>query len=148
MPSTHRAATAAVLACLGSGCTSASESQQPSAERAPAVADAPRCRSAPVDNYLAEYWQKCWFDATRGRWRTLSHEFHYNVLVVEVEAASLDDAEEIIRRFVDLHRGRFIDITLYIHQEPASRPGPVRRIHWDIDSDGLDTLNFTGTRGQ
>lgn len=112
------------------------------------ASDAPPCRSAPVDNYLDERWQQCWFDAAHGRWRTLSHEFHYNVLVVEVEAASLDDAEEILRRFVDLHRGRFIDITIYVNREPASRPGPTRRIHWEMDSNTFDTLDFAGVGRQ
>ena len=70
------------------------------------------------------------------------------MLVVEVEAASLEDAEEIIRRFIDLHRERFTDITVYVHMEPASRPGPVRRIHWSSDAEALDTLDFTGVRGQ
>ena len=138
--STHLLA-AAVIACLSSGCT-------PTPEKEPPVPDAPRCAPGPVDNYLSEGWQRCWFDAAHGRWRTLSHEFHYDVLVVEVEAASLEDAEEIIRRFIDLHRERFTDITVYVHMEPASRPGPVRRIHWSSDAEALDTLDFTGVRGQ
>jgi hypothetical protein len=53
-----------------------------------------------------------------------------------------------IRRFVDLHRGRFIDITIYVYREPASRPGPTPRIHWDLDSDALDTLDFAGVGRQ
>jgi hypothetical protein len=108
----------------------------------------PRCPSGTVDNYLADRWQRCWFDAARGQWRTLSHEFHYSVLVVEVESASLDNAEEIIRRFVDLHRGRFTDITIYVHQEPAAQPGPVRRIHWEWDEKAFDTLDFAGVKGR
>lgn len=107
-----------------------------------------RCPSGAVDNYLEERWQQCWFEAGNGRWRTLGHEFHYDVLVIEVEAASLDDAEEITRRFVSLHAGRFTDMTVYVYQVPASMPGPIRRVHWALGSDDLETLDFTGARGQ
>jgi hypothetical protein len=141
MSPTRGVAAAAVLAGVCWACS-------PAPEPLPPVANEPRCPPPPVDNYLDERWQQCWFDAARGRWRTLSHDFHYNVLIVEVEAASLDDSEEIIRRFIDLHRERFIDITLYVHQEPAAQPGPVRRLHWDLDSNAIDRLDFTGARGQ
>lgn len=101
-----------------------------------------------MDNYLDTRWQQCWFEAAHGRWRTLSHDLHYDVLVVEVEAASLDDAPEIVRRFAALHAGRFNDITVYVYQAPASTPGPIRRVHWASGSDTLDTLDFAGARGQ
>ena len=107
-----------------------------------------RCPPGSVDNYLDMRWQQCWFEAAHGRWRTLSHDFHYDVLVVEVEAASLDDAPEIVRRFAGVHAGRFTDMTIYVHQEPASKPGRVRRVHWSFATDALDTLDFAGARGQ
>ena len=132
--------TAFVLAGLWTACAAAQD-------RRPPPSGTPQCRSGKVDNYLADHWQRCWFDAARGRWRTLSHEFHYDVLVVETESASLDNAEEILRRFVDLHRGRFTDITIYVRLEPASKPGPVRRIHWEWDTKTFDTLDFTGAKG-
>jgi hypothetical protein len=102
-----------------------------------------RCAKGPVDNYLSERWQQCWFDAPRGRWRTLNHELHYDVLVVEVEAAGLGDADEIARRFVTLHRDRFSEILIYVQAETtpiASRI--VRRVRWARKT-GFETLEFT-----
>lgn len=137
----HHAVIAAVIAGLSAACAERGGEEWQAAA-------AGRCPSGPVDNYLATRWQQCWFDAASGRWRTLSHDFHYDVLIVEVEAASLDDAEEITRRFVGLHAGRFMDITIYVYEEPASMPGPIRRVHWASGADELDTLDFTGARGQ
>ena len=101
-----------------------------------------RCAKGPVDNYLSQQWQQCWFDAPRGRWRTLNHELHYDVLVVEVEAASLADADEIARRFVRLHDDRFSEILIYV--QAASTPTAsriVRRVRWARKT-GFETLEF------
>ncbi|HXH24990.1 MAG TPA: hypothetical protein VNI78_07055 [Vicinamibacterales bacterium] len=48
-----------------------------------------------VSNYLVPRWQQCWFSEQGGRWRTLDDTLHYSVLVVQVEATSLDLAGAI-----------------------------------------------------
>jgi hypothetical protein len=99
------------------------------------------CRSGPVGNLLSPGWQQCWFNAAGGRWRTLKHELHYDSFVVDVEAATLVDAREIAQRFID-NQPRFRYLTLYVYQEPASTPGPVRRLSWSAAT-GFETLDYT-----
>ena len=100
------------------------------------------CPAGTVDNYLLTQWQQCWFDAAHGRWRTLSDDTHYDTLVVQVEAASLADAEEIARRFVQVHGERYpLEILIYVHQESRVPPRTVRRVTWSAKS-GFQTLDF------
>lgn len=106
---------------------------------APGAADQP-CAPGPVDNYMAARWQQCWFESAGGRWRTVNHEFHYDVLVAQVEATTLEDAEEITRRWVDQHRERFHEILVYVR--PASGTvSTTRRVRWTA-ADGYQTLDF------
>lgn len=104
----------------------------------------PSCPPGPVANYLTADMQQCWQEAAHGRWRTLSHELHYDVLVAEVSADSLADGEEIARRFVDVHGGRFAEILLYVRQESAAGPSEIRRLRW-AGGARLETLEFVGT---
>lgn len=97
-----------------------------------------------VTNYLAAHAQQCWFNGPEGRWRTLAHELHYDVVVVEVEAATLDAAPGIARRFVELHGERFVEIVVYVQAERAPVPSPIRRMRWTRGG-GFETLDFTGT---
>jgi hypothetical protein len=60
----------------------------------------PRCAAGAAEYLLSVDALQCWFDAPRGRWRTLSRESQHDVLVVHVEALDARDAEEIARRFV------------------------------------------------
>ncbi len=101
------------------------------------------CPPGPVDNYLDSEKQQCWLEAPHGRWRTLNHEFHYTVLVVEVEAASLDDGLDIIRRFVNAHEDMFSEILVYVQAESAPATSRIRRVRW-TKKNGFETLEFTG----
>jgi hypothetical protein len=83
---------------------------------------------------------QCWFTAPNGRWRTLSHESHYAVLVVNVEAADIGDAVLIARRFVARERDRFSEILVYV-QQPSTQTGTIRRIRWTTEG-GFETLDF------
>jgi hypothetical protein len=84
---------------------------------------------------------QCWFTAAHGRWRTLSHESHYAVLVVEVEAADIRDADGIARQFVDAERGTFSEILLYVQRQARSAGDRIRRVRWTSDL-GFDSLDF------
>ena len=84
---------------------------------------------------------QCWFTAANGRWRTLSHESHYAVLVVSVEAADVRDADMIAQRFVTSERQTFSEILLYVQRELRSDGSIVRRIRWTIEG-GFEALDF------
>lgn len=101
------------------------------------------CPRRAIANYLAAEFLQCWFEAPHGRWRTLNHEFHYTVLVVEVEAASLDDAHEITARWVRLHREKFSEILVYVQAESAPKTSLVRRVRW-TRAKGYETLEYMG----
>jgi hypothetical protein len=64
--------------------------------------------------------------------------------VIEVEAASLDDADEISRRLVSLHGEKFSEILLYVQAAPGPEDSPIRRIQW-TRSGGFATLDFVGS---
>jgi hypothetical protein len=84
---------------------------------------------------------QCWFTAAHGRWRTLSHESHYAVLVIEVEAADIRDADGIARQFVDAERGTFSEILLYVQRQARSAGDRIRRVRWTSDL-GFESLDF------
>jgi len=88
------------------------------------------CPGGRVENFMAARAQQCWYRASPGRWRIVNHEFHYDSLVMDTEASSLDVAEEITRRLAEVHGERFSEILIYVQQESASRPSPVRRVLW------------------
>ena len=100
------------------------------------------CPSGRVDNFMAARAQLCWYRAPQGCWRILNHEFHYDSLVVDTEATSVDLAEEITRRLTEVHAERFSEILIYVEQESASRPSPVRRVLWTRNSKP-EYLDFT-----
>jgi hypothetical protein len=102
------------------------------------------CPAGPVDNYLSERWQQCWFNGPHGRWRTLEHHLHYYTLVVEVEAASLADADDIARRFVDLHKEQFSEIMLYVQAASAPATSLIRRVRWTKGT-RFESLEFVGS---
>ena len=102
------------------------------------------CPRRPIVDYMAAEFLQCWFDAPHGRWRTLNHEFHYTVLVVEVEAASLDDAHEIAARWAKVHREMFSEILVYVQAESARETSLIRRVRW-TRAKGYDTLEYMGS---
>lgn len=105
------------------------------------------CPPGRIDNYLSSEARQCWFYAPQGRWRTLSHELHYDVVVVRVEATSLDDADAIARRFVEVHGRRFSEVMIYVQAESAPMPPRIRRVRW-TDNTGFERLEFIGLPGR
>jgi hypothetical protein len=100
-----------------------------------------RCPAAAHDDLLSVDALQCWFSARHGRWRTLSHESHFDVLVVEAEALDVRDAEAIARRFAAQKAGEFTEILLYVHPERTVANAHVRRVQWTRDG-GFSVLDF------
>jgi len=100
------------------------------------------CPTGADGHLLSSDALQCWFTAPSGRWRTLSHESHYAVLVVNVEAADLDDAEAIARRFVAGERATFSEILVYVQDEGRTDDDTVRRIRWTLET-GFEALDFS-----
>ena len=101
------------------------------------------CPEAALSQLLSPEALQCWFTAPHGRWRTLSHESHYAVLVVNVEAADIRDAEVIGRQFVGAERQTFSEILVYVHPEQRDGDG-MRRVRWTTVG-GFETLDFNGS---
>jgi len=87
---------------------------------------------------------QCWFEAPHGRWRTLSHDFHYDSLVFEVEATSLDDARTIAERIVGVHGKRLLELALYVRTPAPADGSPrrLRRIQWSSRDGYAAPLDF------
>ena len=101
----------------------------------------PPCTADGRTDLLSAAALQCWFEAPHGRWRTLSHESHYQVLVVEVAVFDLRDTEDIARRFV-ADQPQFSEILVYARREPTLSPARVRRVRW-TRSGGFETLEFS-----
>ncbi len=84
---------------------------------------------------------QCWFPARRAQWRTLSHESHYDVLVVTVEAFDLRDAAEIASRFVANQRDTFSEIMIYARPPLRSGTTRIRRVRWTREQ-GSEMFDF------
>lgn len=104
----------------------------------------PVCAVAAADALLSPEALQCWFAARHGRWRILSHVSLYDALVVQVEAQSLRDADEITRRFTARESGVFSEILVYTQTEPRKPSSRVRRVRW-TRSAGYDVLEFTSS---
>jgi len=100
-----------------------------------------RCSASAADALLSVDALQCWFDARHGRWRTLKHESHFDVLVVYVESMNPADADEIARRFVDQLEREFSEVLVYVQPERASGRTRVRRIQW-TRANGFSVLDF------
>ena len=98
------------------------------------------CPSSRVTNYMAARAQQCWYVSDQGRWRITNHEFHYDVLVMETEASSLDLTTEIVRRIAGVHGERFVEMMIYVRREGTSPP-MVRRAR-RVQSGTIDLLDF------
>jgi hypothetical protein len=99
------------------------------------------CPARAAQDLLSVDALQCWFTASHGRWRTLSHESHYAVLVVEVEAADIRDADGIARQFVEAERGTFSEILLYVQRGARSPAAGMRRVRWTRER-GFEVLDF------
>ena len=104
----------------------------------------PVCPAAAADALLSPNALQCWFAARHGRWRILSHVSLYDALVVQVEAQSLRDADEIARRFTGRESEPFSEILVYTHSESGGPSSKVRRVRW-TRSTGHEVLEFTSS---
>jgi hypothetical protein len=101
----------------------------------------PACPTVAADALLSPTALQCWFAARHGRWRILSHVSLYDALVVQVEAQSLRDADEIARRFTEQESELFSEILVYTHSESRGPSSKVRRVRW-TRSAGHEVLEF------
>ena len=113
------------------------------AARRPVASDygVPPCPPGAAGRLLSDEALQCWFDAPRGRWRTLKQESHFDVLVVRVEARDVRDAEDIARRFAATGQQTFSEILLYVQPEPPADQTRIRRVRWTRES-GFETLDY------
>jgi len=102
------------------------------------------CPADAADHLLSVDALQCWFDAPHGRWRILNHDSHYAVLVVNVEALTVRDADAIARRFVGVDNGSFSEILVYVQPESRTGSQKVRRVRWERGG-GFETLEFTAS---
>jgi hypothetical protein len=103
----------------------------------------PRCPAGAEDDLLSPAALRCWLDAPRGHWRTLSRAWAFRALVVKAEASDVTDAEAIARRWVADCGDRFSEILVYVQREPAPAPTLIRRVQW-TSAGGFQSLEFTG----
>jgi hypothetical protein len=106
----------------------------------------PVCPAAAKNDLLSPDALQCWFTASHGHWRTLSHQSHLEALVVEVEARDLRDAVEIARRVTEDPKARaFSEILVYVARQHG-RESRIRRVRW-TQSTGFETLDFASPSG-
>ena len=89
---------------------------------------------------------QCWLRTPHGRWRTLSHDSHFDVLVVQVEATDLRDAVDVARAFAANQRETFSEILVYVHEPGHSDRVRTRRVRW-TKAGGFEIFDFTAPPG-
>ncbi len=100
------------------------------------------CPAAASSDLLSVDALQCWFPARHGRWRTLSHDSHFDVLVVQVEALDVRDAASIAAAFAADHGAMFSEILIYVHEPARSGPVRTRRVRWTKTAP-LEVFDFT-----
>jgi len=92
---------------------------------------------------------ECWFRAPHGRWRILSHDSHFDVLVVQAEAVDLRDAEWIATAFAAQQQagrlqpgGPFSEILVYVREPAHAGRVRTRRVRWTKTAP-LEIFDFT-----
>ena len=103
-----------------------------------------RCPINAAEALLSASALQCWVDGSHGRWRTVSHDSHYDALVVHVEVLDLRDADEIARRFVLGESKTFSEILIYAQPESLTASSQIRRVRWTREA-GFETLNFAAS---
>ena len=101
----------------------------------------PTCRVGVDRDFLSVDALQCWLEAPHGRWRIVSHHSLHDVLVLMVEASSLQDASGICRRIAAAHSTTFHEILVYTHQEAQPSTSRIVRAQWSPTS-GINLLTF------
>ena len=102
----------------------------------------PPCPVGAEKNLLDPAALECWFKASHGLWRTRYRVWVHSVLLVNVDAANLRDAQEIAQRFVDERAGEFREIAVYVREDGAPEDAKTRRVTWTRESGDIDVLDF------
>ena len=104
------------------------------------------CPAAASDDLLSYHALQCWFASPNGTWRTLDYQQVHSVLVVQVAATNVGDAEIIGRRFAAAGaERRFAEILIYVEREGGSSDDSIRRVQW-TPAGGLVVMDFPGDR--
>ena len=103
----------------------------------------PRCEPGAERNLSTEAALQCWFRASHGGWRILTHDGHYDSVVYHVAADDLQDADEIARMVVASEGMGLGELVLYVYPEPIATSLQTRRISW-TKRGGYQTLDFPG----
>jgi hypothetical protein len=135
-----RRAALAIAAAMLCGCATA----RPRPSAGNGIAD---CPAGASNTLLSVEALQCWLMGPHGRWRTLSHESHFDVLVVQAEALDLRNAKAIARAFAANEHTTFSEILVYVHQPRRSGHARIRRVRWNGPGP-LETFDFTAPAGQ
>lgn len=107
----------------------------------------PTCSPASNWSYLVRDAQQCWFHTPEGRWRIVSHEMHYDVLVMRIVADRLEAAVPAAARVAEVHGERFAEILAYVETEaPTGVAASIRRVRW-TRAGGFEPLDFPAADG-
>ena len=105
------------------------------------------CAAGAANALLSVDALQCWLRAPHGRWRILSHDSHFDVLVVQAEALDLRDAAFIANAFGANQGPTFSEILIYVRERlpEGSRSGlsvRTRRVRWTKTAP-LEIFDFT-----
>ena len=128
------------LIALGAAC-----SVRPAPSARPRVANdrgIPVCAAAATDDLLSYHALQCWFASPNGRWRTLGYQQVHSVLVVQVAATDVGDAEIIAQGFaIAAANRRFAELLIYVEPEIPAAGQTIRRVQW-TPAGGIAVMNF------
>ncbi len=137
-----RLAAAVVCAAAFAGCASAPP--RPVANHG--IVD---CAAGASRDLLSVDALECWLPAPHGHWRILSHDSHFDVLVVQAEALDLRDATSIANAFAADQAARrlppsesFSEILIYVRQPAHGGQARTRRVRWTTTAP-LEMFDFT-----
>ena len=142
---------AIVLAAALSGCATTARLKP-----APDIGVAD-CAAGAANALLSVDALQCWLPAPHGRWRILSHDSHFDVLVAQAEALDLRDAAFIANAFAANQAPRrlqpsearrlqpgetFSEILVYVRQPAHGGQVRTRRVRWTKTAP-LEIFDFT-----
>ena len=138
-----RSAAIALIAATFAGCATV----LPGRDRPAPDIGVADCAAGAANALLSVDALQCWLRAPHGRWRILSHDSHFDVLVVQAEALDLRDAAFIANVFGANQGPTFSEILIYVRERllEGSRSGPgqrTRRVRWTKTAP-LEIFDFT-----